>query len=872
MLRNTLRNLSNQLNLSSPTSSVGQLYDIVSSLPRMSGPNLTVPPPHDDDHEDVAWALRAASAQWRRQAYKDAIQWVQRAADTAESVGNGTRFTELCVLAAALERGVRGGSLPPPPPRHTTAPPSIEVAEVDIDFEGDDDGVEMLDDDDEIEMLDEVEELDDIEELHDEDDAWGVDSEGETDQMGNAPRTAPSTSRPPPPDRKSGRPSSRGPGQSWSVPAPNLPPSSDRYPGPVSTRGASSAPPASRSAESTRAGARTSSRPGARPGSTRPGARSSTSPRSPSTRATGATRSITSTRPGTGGSPSRPPSATTRRVSSSPAPSPDAPAGGETVTGSSEKRRTTTTARRLDRLPPSMRPEPSGLDLVDEAVEEENVSERPSFGELHFDDEMPTHRVDLPSAPMPDLGVPLGGPSELPLAHETAAEYAQSRHQLKHDHEELERELGVNLSVRAGKISREHFAPDWDPGPPPSSRSPWAPSTAPGSDRDDEERIPGRASVRPSSLPPGDRITSAPSEPYPLAPSAAMPPAALLDAPAPSPPSSLPPPPDLMVQADERLSELPSVGTRRPPATEASADVAPDLDEFEDMFQKLSMPPPGPETDIPELERPASQPSEPPDLVVPSSSHGGEIRVDGLDFMELEGFRDLPVDAARALSRTAELRTLKQNEEVSGFGVALVTHGAVQLMPTIADATCRIARQGDVLFTKGTLERSAAVRVVGLEEGSRVAMFSAAALDAATSSCPWVADDLAEIADRYLAFAGAVLGSLGDRLDEMFRFMVLDKCSVKSKAEGTILTQAGESMDGLYVLGAGALELLDADGRVEQQLAMGDFVFPETVLSAAPAARTVRVGKGGALLLYADRMTAHELFATCPPLIEILVG
>src|SRR5690606_8721642 len=127
----------------------------------------------------------------------------------------------------------------------------------------------------------------------------------------------------------------------------------------------------------------------------------------------------------------------------------------------------------------------------------------------------------------------------------------------------------------------------------------------------------------------------------------------------------------------------------------------------------------------------------------------------------------------------------------------------VQLMPTVADATCAIAGKGEVLFTKGTLDSEVAVRVVGHEPKSRVALFTKEALEEATSSCPWVADELAEVADRYLAFAGAVLGPLGDSLDDMFRFMVLDKCEVKSKAPGTIIAVAGKPMDGMYILGGG---------------------------------------------------------------------
>ncbi len=84
----------------------------------MVGPLLTVPPPSDDDHEDVAWALRAASAQWRRDDRQDAIAWVRRAAETAIEVGQAIRARELFILAQRLEHGptFTGSQTSAPPP------------------------------------------------------------------------------------------------------------------------------------------------------------------------------------------------------------------------------------------------------------------------------------------------------------------------------------------------------------------------------------------------------------------------------------------------------------------------------------------------------------------------------------------------------------------------------------------------------------------------------------------------------------------------------------------------------------------------------------------------------------------------------------
>src|SRR5690606_33556114 len=114
----------------------------------MSGSVLTVPPPRDDDHDDVAWALRAASAQWRRDATADAIGWVRRAAETAEEIGSFDRAAELNRLATRLS-GAPVAVAPPPPPGARGSIVDIEVVMEDA------------------EILDDIEDLDDVEDLDD---------------------------------------------------------------------------------------------------------------------------------------------------------------------------------------------------------------------------------------------------------------------------------------------------------------------------------------------------------------------------------------------------------------------------------------------------------------------------------------------------------------------------------------------------------------------------------------------------------------------------------------------------------------------------------------------------------------------------------
>jgi hypothetical protein len=447
------------------------------------------------------------------------------------------------------------------------------------------------------------------------------------------------------------------------------------------------------------------------------------------------------------------------------------------------------------------------------------------FGELDFVEEAPTSRrsvgPDGPRITPPTYHDATGG---MDLDLSSPAEVAMSRRsvQLDSEHDDIEQELGVNLSLDVHR-------------PPLGSAPKISPAQAVA------ERPVGMASVRPSR-PPGapDRIAHSGPEPFAQAPSATLPP----------------------VEPPSRPSQAPSPRSMREPSPLSSAKPAPRASLDDVPSGAIPSAPPLPRIDtshIKDEERP------------PSMRVRGTV-VDGLDLLDVPGLQDLPEEALAILLASVVITRLERGVEAASFGVALVTHGAVQLMPTIADAACALARKGEVIFTQGTLATGIELRVVGFDPGSRVALFSRQALERATADCPWVADDLAAVADKYQALAGAVMGPLGDSLDDMFRGMVLEKLSVKRPKPGDAVATAGKALDGLYIVGAGSVDILGPDGAVTDSLGAGDFLFPETLLGGSPAPRSARVGDKGALLLYATRMSAHELLATCPPFIELLAG
>ncbi|HSC89628.1 MAG TPA: hypothetical protein VLC09_20235, partial [Polyangiaceae bacterium] len=751
----------------------------------MSSVRLTVPPPSDDDHEDVAWALRAASAQWRRDAHTDAVAWVERAAETAEEVGHIQRSIELLQLAAALKRGAQslappmfapsaapplpplpgrpsgamapplppgvGPSIPmaPPPPAGAVAPPlplgarppmpSIEVEVEEVDF-------------------DEVDELDDIEELDEAPAPFpAVATEGSSAVEGAA------------------------------FPAEAAP---DAYDADAYAQGAYAQGEAAHDAPDAHAlGA------GA-PDDTRTFLQDL--PRFAADFAAAAEPPV----------PAIPKAPAPAGISlgvlrglvadSAPESAPDSGAPSLDFT-ESESGEMDPFGDGFDEAEehPTDRPAAGPFDSTTEVTSPEPVEggfDEPAtdpnheFGEIDFSEEAPTSRrsVELLAVADPRITPPTYQASTggLDLDLSSPAEVAMSRRaeQLGH-HEDLEKELGVDLSVDV-------------------NRAPLAPRPAPAPAPPADPRPVGMASVRPSR-PPGatDRIASQGPEPFAHAPSASLPP----------------------VEPPSRPSQAPPAVVMREPAPWMGTPSPARLEPNEPIGALPSAPP------LPRIEQPRGESERPASMRV-----RGTV-VDGIDLLNVPGLQDLPEEAQLALLQSAQMMRLERGVEAASFGVALVTHGAVQIMPAIADAACGIARKGEVIFTQGSLPTGVELRVVGFDPGSRVALFSRQVYEAAVADCPWVADELALVADKYQALAGAVMGPLGDSLDDMFRSMVLDKCTVKRPGPGDSVAKRGKALDGLYIVGAGSVDVLAADGSVKETLGPGDFLFPQTLLGGSPA-------------------------------------
>src|SRR5262245_48016369 len=86
-----------------------------------------IPPPVDDDPEDVFWALSTATTLYNRGERSEALKWLRRAAEQASDSGADTRALALMKAAADLTATF---STPPPapsaaPPQRVSTPPPL---------------------------------------------------------------------------------------------------------------------------------------------------------------------------------------------------------------------------------------------------------------------------------------------------------------------------------------------------------------------------------------------------------------------------------------------------------------------------------------------------------------------------------------------------------------------------------------------------------------------------------------------------------------------------------------------------------------------------------------------------------------------------
>ncbi len=236
----------------------------------------------------------------------------------------------------------------------------------------------------------------------------------------------------------------------------------------------------------------------------------------------------------------------------------------------------------------------------------------------------------------------------------------------------------------------------------------------------------------------------------------------------------------------------------------------------------------------------------------------------GLDWDPIASLADLPEASKRALSRSVAIERLLHDEEVANFGMAIVLDGEVGVAPTIVDAFVERLDRGSVVLGFGTLIHANPLRLVAINGAAKVAVWDEETTRRLLSEFTSVERRLKVAADRHQALVGAVMGSIGDRLDESTRHDVMSRLVLRHLVGGTVFAEPGDPFPGLLLMGAGSIAVGDS-----VQLSPGEFLFPHLVLTPGRCPAGAVAGDGGALVFVADRATTQELILTMPSLLEV---
>ncbi len=807
--------------------------------------SVTLPEPRPDDAEDVVWGLSTASALWARGERRDAVVWLRRAAEAAESSGNAFRASELGMCAQELEDALAAanadaapaapdlpaGALPPPPPR-------ARIASFDIEF------------------------------------------------APNAGTPAPPIAMPPLPLASAPAPPAQATQHLPQMAPPPLPPMIQATPHPPSAVPGTARPPSFAPPPMPMQTSPTLVSPGSMrppppplvgpvpdaPGSMRP-------PPPPLEMAPAALApppvpaALPVSPPADEPAPSRPPRSTAPppmpasthkpQTSSSPPPAKASAAARKPPLRSpildpwSEGGPPESNMQRLEDT--GTRRKPMATDVGGAALPRQRAA-------MTDDDGVMTSAAPLEQT----LGKKRNVPPPLPGGTSLAG------------------------SPQTNPVPAQAKAPP-PPPPPRSTSSPANVAVAPP--------LPAPPSARsaPSVVPPPPALVDKPAEDAspepepPLQPGQLTAQAASVPAKAPVAISAKPVPPGINPAARRALSDTlqspiaaSSLRVQAKPATDAPAPPAPakTVPAVPEAVKRsgTTMVPPAPPRPAaaspgrsalaamkPDATQPVAEPSPtiaPP--VEPAPLSSGPPRIGDVMLEAVEPLTDLPEDVQRALSRSAKIEELGPGVSCGALGVMLVMSGDVFVQAAQGDAPGQLAGARSFLTSRGSFAESFPLRVASGPSGAIVARWDEDTFEQALRSCPWVLDECRSTADRLQSRIGLSLGAMG-QLDAKTRDDIASRLEMRVVEPGETITQENEPMPGLVFVVAGRVEILEGDpSAVVGEPRAGELLFADALWAGVPAPLTSRATAPGVILLVGDRKLALDLAAELPLVAELL--
>jgi hypothetical protein len=216
----------------------------------------------------------------------------------------------------------------------------------------------------------------------------------------------------------------------------------------------------------------------------------------------------------------------------------------------------------------------------------------------------------------------------------------------------------------------------------------------------------------------------------------------------------------------------------------------------------------------------------------------------------------LGAEVRARFAAAAVVETLAADEEVAGFGVALLLDGDAAVCAAIVDTPVSGAAPGALLPARGTFGDAVALRVVAGARGARVAVWNPPAVDAALAGHADVLGALSARADRLQALAGATLGPLGE-LPDAARERLVERLGVRVVQPREVVVEAGADLARLMLVCVGSVEIVG--GEATDTVRTGDLLFARAMAEALPAPASARAGATGAILLVGDRELLPEL-------------
>ena len=288
----------------------------------------------------------------------------------------------------------------------------------------------------------------------------------------------------------------------------------------------------------------------------------------------------------------------------------------------------------------------------------------------------------------------------------------------------------------------------------------------------------------------------------------------------------------------------------------------------------MEIEPPARPVEMPSMRATIPMPLElPKDLeaMFPDSADSA-VRLEGVRLDGVDAFEGMPRAVHEMLASKAEIVELGPDEEVSGFGAALLLSGMATLCATIVDAPAHWARPGELLVAKGSLSDGIAVRVVGAGDGAKVAVWPRATVDQAFAGQAAAATRAKAFGDRLQALAGATMGPFGEMDDEDRRALATD-LSVRVLRPGQVWVEDGAPVPPIVIVGAGDIELYGPiSDETSEAIEPGGLVFPELCTHGGEAPSSARAGQNGALLLLAEAPAVAHMQARVPDLARRLRG